>query len=91
MDFKNNNLGYYQSSQLQQVYEYLQKHCATATMVAEALDIYRPSLCRLKRELEKAGLLVEVNKDYCGITRRIATYLTTNPKFVPKFSQLRLF
>ncbi|MBP6023931.1 hypothetical protein [Ferruginibacter sp.] len=78
-------------NELQRVYEYLQKHCATATMTAIALNIYRPNLCRRKRALEKAGQLVEVKKAHCLITKHLATYLTTNPDLFPNHSQLKMF
>lgn len=78
-------------SELQRVYEYLQRHCATATMTAVALNIYRPNLCRRKSTLEKAGQLVVVKKGYCKITKHIAAYLTTNPELFPNHSQLKLF
>ena len=77
--------------ELQQVYEYLQQHCATATMTATSLNIYRPNLCRRKRTLEKAGLLAEVKKGCCSITKLVATYITTNPDLFPIDPQLNLF
>ena len=69
-------------NELKEVYQYLQNNIATATMVSTALNIYRPNLCRRKRTLEKAGLLVEVKKGICKITRCRAAYLTCNPKFI---------
>jgi hypothetical protein len=71
------------------VYEYLQNNVATATMTATALNIYRPSLCRRKRSLEKAGLLVEVKNAYCKVTKCKAAYLTTNPEWFPQQTQLK--
>jgi hypothetical protein len=78
-------------NELIRVYEYLQRHCATATMAAADLNIYRPNLCRRKRTLQKAGYLAEVKKDYCRITKHVAAYLTTNPDLFPFQSQLKLF
>lgn len=78
-------------NELMAVYQYLQYNIATATMTANALNIYRPSLCRRKRALEKVGLLVEVKKGYCKVTKCRAAYLTTNPAWFPLCSQLKLF
>ena len=66
---------------------YLSKYTATATMVANALDIYRPNLCRYKSELEKAGLLVVIYKGDCKITNYPAQYLTTDPKLVQQLKK----
>jgi Mn-dependent DtxR family transcriptional regulator len=77
------------ANELDAVYEYLQNNVATATMTATALNIYRPSLCRRKRTLEKAGLLVEVKNAYCKVTKCKAAYLTTNPQWFPIQSQLK--
>jgi Mn-dependent DtxR family transcriptional regulator len=88
------NEGAYNSSkdnEILMVYEYLQNNTATATMVAVDLNIYRPSLCRYKRRLERQGLLAETRKDYCAITRRKASYLTTNSSLMPFNNQLKLF
>ncbi len=79
------------NSELQRVFIYLQKHTATASMVAAALHIHRPNLCRHKRELEKAGRLAEIKKGLCKITKHRAAYLTTNPDLFPIHSQLNLF
>ena len=87
----NNSERPYKGNELQAVYEYLQSNIATATMAAAALKIYRPSLCRRKRTLEKAGLLAEVKQGYCKITRCEAAYLTTNTAWFPINSQLKLF
>ena len=81
----------YKDNELQAVYKYLQTHIATSTMAAVALNIYRPSLCRRKRTLEKAGLLVEVKTGYCKVTKCKAAFLTSNPAWFPIQSQLKLF
>jgi len=78
-------------NELMAVYEYLQTHIATSTMAAVALNIYRPNLCRRKRKLEKAGLLVEVKEGICKVTRCRAAFLTTNPAWFPISLQLNLF
>jgi len=76
---------------LQAVFDYLQSNVATATMTAIALNIYRPSLCRRKRELERAGLLMEVKKSLCKVTKCRAAYLSTNPDLFPMQSQFKMF
>jgi len=81
----------HKDNELWRVYEYYRHRIATATMAAVDLNIYRPSLCRRKRELEKAGLLAEVKKGICPITRHRASYLTTNPDLFPVNAQLSLF
>lgn len=81
------------SNQLQTIFEYLKKHVATASMVAEATGIYQKNICRYKRDLEKAGRLWEIEKRICKKTGFRAWYLTTNPERVtPKSNpQLNLF
>ncbi len=78
-------------NQLQSMYLYLKKREATASMIAKATGIYQKNICRYKRTLEKAGLLKEVRKGYCKVTRHLAWYLTTDPERFPKSPQLRLF
>ncbi len=58
------------------VKNYLMNHVATATMISDALNIYRPNLCRHKRELQKQGILKELYKGFCRVTGWKATYLT---------------
>jgi len=64
------------------VRDYLKKNTATATMTSVALDLYRPNVCRIKRELEKHDLLKEVFIARCKITKHRAAYLSTNPKIM---------
>lgn len=78
-------------SQLNQVQDFLYSNIATATMAAVALGIYRPTLCRIKRELEKAALLAEVKRARCPVTNSKAWYLTCNPEMFPIDPQLNLF
>ena len=78
-------------NEFNRVFIYLQKHTATASMVAAALNIYRPNVCRHKRKLEKAGRLAETKKGVCQFTKHRAAYLTTNPDLFPIQSQLNLF
>lgn len=70
-------------TQLQTIFEYLQKHIATASMVTEATGIPQKNITRYKRDLEKKGRLWEVKKTYCKTTGFKAYYLTTNPKKAP--------
>lgn len=78
-------------TQLQTIFRFLRKHVATASMVAEATGVYQKNICRYKRDLEKAGKLWEVRKDYCQLTGFKAWYLTTDPKKAPGSPQLNLF
>lgn len=80
-------------SQLQTIFEYLQKHIATASMVADVTGIYQKNICRYKRDLEKAGRIWELEKKQCKKTGFKAWYLTTDPDKAPKhlLTQLNLF
>ncbi|NDV80154.1 hypothetical protein D0T57_14465 [Dysgonomonas sp. 511] len=69
-------------SQLKKVFYYWKNHLATASMVSEATDIPQKCICRYKRELEKRGLLWEIEKGECRITKCQAWYITTNPSLV---------
>jgi hypothetical protein len=60
------------------VLEYLKENTATASQVSIALDIWRPNMCRHKKQLQDAGLLVELYKDKCPVTHFKAAYLTCN-------------
>ena len=79
------------TTQLKTIFEYLQNHTATASMTAEATGIPQKSICRYKRDLEKRGLLCEVRKAFCELTKFRAWYLTTNPDLFPKSNQLKMF
>lgn len=79
-------------NQLKTIFQYLQKHIATASMVADATGIYQKNICRYKRDLEKAGRLWEIKKAICQKTGFRAWYLTTDPNKAPKQKpQLNLF
>lgn len=79
-------------NQLQTIFQYLQKHVATASSVAKETGIPQKNICRYKRDMEKAGHLWEVKKDRCRITGFKAWYLTTDPRKAPQNStQLTLF
>ncbi|WP_209399822.1 hypothetical protein [Pseudozobellia sp. WGM2] len=81
-DFKN---------QLKTIFQYLQEHVATASMVSAATGIPQKNICRYKRDLEKAGRLWEIEKKHCKQTGFKAWYLTTNPEQSPGSNQLNLF
>jgi len=60
-------------------------------MVSAATGIPQKNICRYKRDLEKAGLLFEVEKKLCRQTGFRAWYLTTNSELSPRSTQLYLF
>ena len=78
-------------TQLKTIFNYLQNHIATASMVAYATGIPQKCITRYKRDLEKLGLLVEVKKAYCKKTKHLAWYLTTNQNHFPQSNQLKMF
>ena len=78
-------------SQLKTIFQYLQEHIATASMVSAATGIPQKNICRYKRDLEKAGRLWEIEKKLCKKTGFKAWYLTTNPEQAPFNNQLNLF
>lgn len=78
-------------NQLKMLYQYLQDHIATTSMIAKATGIPQKNICRYKRDLEKAGLLWEVEKKKCRETGFKAWYITANSNFLSKSKQLSLF
>ena len=79
-------------SQLKTIFQYLQHHVATASIVAEATGVPQKCITRYKRDLEQAGRLWEIKKDVCKKTGFKAWYLTTNPDKAPtRPPQLNLF
>ncbi len=66
----------YYSKPIRAILYYLSTREATATEISVALRIYRPSVCRYKRQLEKAGLIMEIGKCRCRITGHQAARLT---------------
>lgn len=87
---KNNHF----QTQLKTIFQYLQVHTATASMVAIATGVPQKNICRYKRDLEKMGQLWEVEKKECKYTGFKAWYLTTNPAKAPNsknYGQLKLF
>lgn len=78
-------------TQLQTIFEFLKENTATASMVTEYTGVPQKSITRYKRDLEKQGLLYEVEKKLCKITGFRAWYITTNPDLFPKSNQLKMF
>lgn len=74
------------------VFDYLQTHVASASMITNATGVPQKCVTRYKRKFERMGLLKQIKRDRCKITGRIVWYLTTNKKLFPKYSlQLTLF
>ncbi len=84
---KNNHF----KNEKQTIFQYLQKHVATAAMVSAATGIPHKNICRYKRDLEKAGVLWEVEKKTCKKTGFKAWYLTCDPSKAPFNIQLKIF
>jgi hypothetical protein len=78
-------------TQLKQFYDCLYLHPFTCSQASEILGIPQKSLCRLKRQLQKDGMLWEVELVKCPLTNHYAYTLTTNPALAPKSNQLNLF
>lgn len=70
-------------SQQRQYFLYLKNHIATNSMASKATGIPQKNLCRYKREFQEAGVLFEVYKGICKLTKFRATYLTTNKELLP--------
>jgi predicted Zn-ribbon and HTH transcriptional regulator len=91
-NFQKQGKGNYRQTQLQTIFQYLQNHIATASMVTAATGVPQKCLTRYKRDLEKAGRLWEVVKTNCKETGFKAWYLTTDPSKAPNcLIQLNLF
>ena len=93
LDLNENRQGKFKQIQRQKktIFEYLKQYTATASMVSEATGVPQKSICRYKRDLEKQGLLYEVEKKLCSLTGFRAWYLTTNTELFPKSNQLKMF
>lgn len=74
-------------TQLLTILKFLHDPVATASMVTDATGIYQRCITRYKRDLEKAGMLWEVDKQDCQKTGFKAWYLTPNPSMAPKRRQ----
>ena len=69
----------------------LKKESLTCSEACERLGIWRPNGCRLKRKLERAGLLREIGKRICRVTRYRASVLTTNRAKFPFDPQTKIW
>lgn len=87
---KSQSEGNDRNTQLKTIFQYLRDHVATASMVEEATGVHQKCITRYKRDLEKAGRLWEVKRDYCKRTGFKAWFLTTNPDNNPDNNQFRL-
>lgn len=74
-------------TELQTIFNYLKDHVATANMVSSQTGVPRRNICRYKRDLEKAGLLTEIDKDLCEVTGFKAWYLSTNQDLIDFYSK----
>ncbi|MDW7691473.1 hypothetical protein R9C00_18000 [Flammeovirgaceae bacterium SG7u.111] len=83
----------YSTTQLKTIFLFLKEHVATASMVSAATGVPQKCITRYKRDLEKVGLLWEVEKKRCKETGFKAWYLTTDAKKAPTLinNQLNLF
>jgi hypothetical protein len=81
----------YKDTQLKTIFQYLQEHIATASMVSVATGIPQKNITRYKRDLEKTGRLWEIEKKICKQTGFKAWYLTTHAENTPLTNQLRMF
>jgi hypothetical protein len=84
---KNNQI----KNQKKTIFQYLQKHIATGSMIAKATGIPQKSICRYKRDLELQGILYEIEKKEYEFTGFKAWYLTTNPDLFQQSNQLKMF
>jgi hypothetical protein len=71
------------------IFNYLLKYTATNTMISTATGVPQKNICRIKRNLEKRGLLFEVEKKLCKITGLSAYYLTTDYDVFAMFNQTK--
>jgi Fic family protein len=79
------------ANQIKTIFQYLETHIATASMVSKATGVPQKNICRYKRDLEKAGALAEIKKEDCKLTGFKAWYLTTDKNLFPQRQQLKLF
>lgn len=80
------------STQLKNIFSFLQNNVATASMVSNATGVPQKCITRYKRDLENKGLLWEIEKKDCLFTGYKAWYITCDPSKAPKKErQLNLF
>ncbi|NVK04980.1 MAG: hypothetical protein HWD92_09155 [Flavobacteriia bacterium] len=85
------NFSGYEGNQTQRVFTFFKENTATASMAERATGVHHKNICRIKRKLEKAGLLWQVCRGRCMRTGHYAFYLTTDPNKAPKDGQISLF
>ena len=73
-------------TQIQTILYYLQNNTATASMVSNETGIPQKCITRYKRDLEKSGLLYEVERKNCKLTGFKAWFLTANPCNFPRIN-----
>jgi hypothetical protein len=82
----------YKLTQLKTIFSFLKENLATASMVAKATNVPHKNITRYKRDLELAGKVWEVKKDYCELTGHKAWYISADLSFKPNsYNQLSLF
>lgn len=77
-------------SQIKTIFNYLSNQIATASMVSRATGIPQKNICRYKRDLQMAGLLVEVRKGICDETGFKAWFITCDKTKFPSTTQLQI-
>jgi hypothetical protein len=75
--------------QIKTIFQYLENNTATNTMVSHNTGVSQKNICRFKRDLEKQGLLIEVEKKLCKITGFSAWYLSTNKDIINKLKPIK--
>jgi hypothetical protein len=78
-----------QRTELQTIFEFLQRNIATGSMVAAQTGISHKNFTRYKKDLEKAGHLAEIKKDKCAITGFPAWYVTCDKSMFPPNNDLK--
>ncbi|CAM1352369.1 hypothetical protein [Tenacibaculum insulae] len=86
---KKQSKGSNHKTQLKTIFNYLQNNLATATMVFTETGVPQKCITRYKRDLEDLGLLAEVKREKCKVTKCWAWYLTTNPALFPDSNQTK--
>lgn len=74
----------------QSIFRYLQNHSSTTSMVSKASGIPQKNITCFKRDLEKHGLLYEVEKKLSELIGFKACYLATNLDLFPKSNAKKL-
>lgn len=63
---------------------------STMLMVEVKTGIFRPNLCRYVANWKKLGIIFLVEKSKCPISKMIAGFYSTDPKYRPQ-AQLKMF